>query len=67
MIVNLRCENCLEVYDFEVGKVSENYRGDLKFEKPSICPFCGGKDMDLLTEKGQSQMTAWFLDPQNQK
>ena len=67
MIVNLRCEKCRTVYDFEVGKVSENYRGDLKFENTSICPHCGVKDKDLLSEIGQSQMTVWFFEQQNLK
>jgi len=61
MIVNLKCGECKHIYDFDVGKPSmdENYR--LVFEKIPECPKCKAKDKELLTEKGQGQMTAWHL------
>jgi rubredoxin len=61
MLVNLKCGNCKHVYDFEVGEPSldENYK--LVFEIKSVCPKCKAVDKDLLTERGQSQMTAWHL------
>ncbi len=67
MIVNLRCEKCRTVYDFEVGKVSEDSNWNLVFENTTICPNCGVKNKDLLTETGQSQMTAWSFDQQSTK
>lgn len=61
MIVNLRCSVCGAIYDYEVGEPSmdENYR--LVFEKKPICPKCKAIDKELLTEKGQGQMTDWDL------
>jgi len=67
MIVNLRCEKCRNVYDFEVGKVREDANWNLVFEHTTVCPNCGAKDKDLLTEKGQSQMTVWSFEQNNLK
>lgn len=61
MLVNLKCGNCKHVYDFEVGKPSLDKNYKLVFENKSICPKCKAVDKDLLTERGQSQMTAWHL------
>lgn len=61
MILNLKCEKCKTVYNFEVGKLSMNNIGTLVFENKSICPNCGVIDKDLLTEIGQSQATAWHM------
>jgi len=61
MRVNLRCSVCGSIYDYEVGEPSmdDNYR--LVFEKKPICPQCKAIDKELLTEKGQGQMTDWDL------
>jgi len=61
MLVNLKCANCKHVYDFEVGKPSLDKNYKLVFEIKSVCPKCKVVDKDLLTERGQSQMTAWHL------
>jgi rubredoxin len=61
MLVNLKCGNCKHVYDFEVGKPSLDKNYKLVFEIKSVCPKCKVVDKDLLTERGQSQMTAWHL------
>ena len=61
MIVNLKCEDCKTVYNFEVGDVSMDNFGNLVFENKTICPNCKVEDKDLLTELGQSQMTEWHL------
>lgn len=60
MIVNLKCGICKHVYDFEVGEPSIK-SGKLVFEIKSVCPKCKVVDKDLLSERGQSQMTAWHL------
>lgn len=62
MIVNLKCESCGHIYNFDVGEVSFGKNGKLAFSNKSICPKCNACDKDLLTEIGQSQMTRWFLD-----
>jgi rubredoxin len=61
MTVNLKCGVCKHIYDFEIGKPSmdKNYR--LVFEIKPICPKCQVSNKELLTELGQSQMTAWHL------
>jgi rubredoxin len=61
MKVNLKCEKCGKIYDYEVGNVSLDDKGALVFENKSVCPKCGAVDKDLLTELGQSQMTEWYL------
>ena len=33
----------------------------LVFEHAPVCPKCGAKDKELLSELGQSQMTEWHL------
>jgi rubredoxin len=62
MLVNLKCKKCKIVYDFEVGRIAtdKNYR--LVFENDTICPNCGAKNEDLLTEFGQTQMTIWHMN-----
>jgi hypothetical protein len=62
MIVNLKCGKCKFIYNFDVGKVSYNKNYSLVFENQTICPNCGAKGVDLLSELGQSQMTAWDLE-----
>lgn len=61
MEVNLRCGSCGLIYDYDVGKpdMDENFR--LVFENKPVCPGCHASDKELLTELGQSQMTAWHL------
>jgi len=66
MIINLRCKKCRTIYDFEVGELSEDSNWNLVFENTSICPNCGAIDEDLLTEKGQSQVTTWSFKKDNQ-
>jgi rubredoxin len=61
MIVNFKCEICKHVYDFEVGEPSMDIKYKLVFEKKPVCPKCNAVDKELLTERGQSQMTAWHL------
>jgi len=61
MIVNLKCEFCNFIYDAEVGKPSMDNKGSLVWEKKTICPNCKAVDKDLLSEKGQGQMTQWFF------
>jgi len=61
MNINLKCGECKHIYDFDVGEPSldKNYR--LVFENIPECPKCKARDKELLTEKGQGQMTAWHL------
>jgi ribosomal protein S27AE len=61
MIVNLKCGKCKFIYNFEVGLVSLDKKLSLVFENQTICPNCGAKGEDLLSELGQSQMTAWYM------
>lgn len=61
MIVNLRCGNCKHVYNFDVGEPDTDKNENLVFENTPICPKCQAKGKELLTELGQSQMTAWYL------
>lgn len=61
MKVNLKCSECKIHYDFEVGEVTTDDEMNLIFEHKSVCPKCGAKDKDLLSEIGQSQMTAFFF------
>ncbi len=61
MKVNLKCSECKVHYDFEVGKVTTDEEMNLIFEHKSVCPKCGAKDKDLLTEIGQGQMTEFFF------
>jgi len=62
MEVNLKCGKCKTIYDFEVGNITTDENMSLKFEKETICPKCGAKGEDLLSELGQSQMTDWFFN-----
>lgn len=61
MIVNLKCGVCKHIYNFDVGTPGMDKNDKLVFEKIPICPKCKAKDKELLTEMGQSQMTAWHL------
>ena len=61
MVVNLKCGKCGHIYDFDVGEPSMDDRYKLVFTKKPICPKCKAVDKELLTELGQSQMTAWHL------
>lgn len=62
MTVNLRCGSCKHVYNFDVGEPDTDKNENLVFENAPICPKCQAKGKELLTELGQSQMTAWYLD-----
>lgn len=61
MIVNLKCGECGHVYDFDVGEPDMDDEGKLVFENIPECPKCKARDKELLTEKGQGQMTTWYL------
>lgn len=61
MIVNFKCGKCKANYNFEVGKPDIDKKYKLVFEKNPICPKCGAVGKELLSELGQSQMTAWHL------
>ena len=61
MIVNLKCGICKYVYNYEVGEPSMDKNCKLVFENKPVCPKCKAIDKELLTELGQSQMTAWYL------
>ena len=61
MEVNLKYSACGRIYDFEVGEPSMDKNLKLVFENKSVCPKCKAEDKDLLTEKGQGQMTEWHL------
>ena len=61
MIVNLKCGKCNHIYDYEVGEPSMDDNYKLVFENKPVCPKCKAIDKELLTEFGQSQMTAWHL------
>lgn len=62
MEVNLKCGKCGTIYDFEVGNITTDDKMSLVFENETICPKCGAKCEELLSELGQSQMTDWFLN-----
>ena len=61
MNVNLKCGECRHIYNFEVGKPDIDKKFRLVFENQPVCPKCKAKGKELLTELGQSQMTAWHL------
>jgi len=61
MQVNLKCGECSHIYDFEVGEPRIDKNSRLVFENIPECPKCKVRDKELLTEKGQGQMTAWHL------
>ena len=61
MEVNFNCGSCRFNYDFYVGEPSTDDNMDLVFERNPICPKCGVKGKELLSELGQSQMTEWHL------
>jgi len=62
MIVNLKCEICNFIYDAEVGEPRmDDNTGSLIWENQTVCPKCKAVDKDLLSEKGQGQMTQWFF------
>jgi len=61
MEVNLNCGICKTNYNFEVGEPSTDEKMSLVFELKPVCPKCGAKDKELLSEMGQSQMTEWHL------
>jgi len=62
MILNLKCENCSHIYNFEVGELFLDKNDNLVFENKSICPNCGEKDKDLLTESSEELVTAWYME-----
>ena len=66
MIINFDCKKCRQEFDCDVGKIAVDKKAMRPiFEKDIIFPRCGKRSMDevLLTELGQSQMTAatWNL------
>ena len=61
MEISFECKECRKEFDCEMGKIGINEQTMRPtFEKPITCPRCGKKTIDevLLTELGQSQMTA---------
>jgi len=62
MEVNLKCRICKTIYDFEVGNITTDEEMSLVFEKETICPKCGARGEELLSELGQSQMTELFFN-----
>ena len=53
MEINFECKKCHKKFDCEMGRIGineSNMRPD--FEKPIVCPNCGGRTMDevFLTE-----------------
>lgn len=61
MIVNLKCGACGTIYDYDIGEPSMDKNYKLVFKNKPVCPKCQARDKELLTELGQSQMTAWHL------
>lgn len=61
MEVNLNCGACRTNYDYEIGTPSMDKDMRLVFEHEPVCPKCGAKGKELLSELGQSQMTDWHL------
>jgi rubredoxin len=61
MEVNLNCGICKYNYSFEIGTPSLDEEMTLVFEHIPVCPKCGAKGKELLSELGQSQMTEWHL------
>ena len=61
MELNLKCGDCKKTYDYEVGQIEEDEEFNLVFERETICPYCGAKNKDLLSEHGQMQVTAWYF------
>ena len=70
--INICCLSCRQEFDSEVGRVNfETEDGAAEFEKPIVCPGCAARyvskegefsDKFELTELGQSQLTALWLD-----
>ena len=61
MIISVKCEKCGKIYDWDAGKITFNEEGTVIFEFITICPKCGAKDRDLLTESAQTQISQlWF-------
>jgi|GEM_PF-802909 hypothetical protein len=63
--INFECKKYGGIFDCDVGKVSVSEEtGRPQFEKGIHCPQCGERSVDdvLLTEIGQSQLTAATLD-----
>ena len=61
MEVNLNCGICKANYNYEVGEPSIDDNMRLVFDYEPVCPKCGVKGQELLSEQGQSQMTDWHL------
>jgi rubredoxin len=61
MIVNFKCGKCGHIYNFDVGEPGMDKSYKLVFANKPVCPKCNAIDKELLTELGQSQMTAWHL------
>ena len=61
MIVNFKCGSCNHVYNFEIGTPVLDKSFKLAFEINPVCPGCGARDKELLTEMGQSILTMWQM------
>ena len=65
MEINFKCKKCGQIFDCEVGTVSISEKSMRPvFEKKIVCLTCGELTIDdvLLTELGQSQLTAATMD-----
>ena len=62
MEVNFNCGICRHNYNFEVGEPDIDETDTLVFEHIPVCPKCGVKDKERLSELGQSQMTEATMD-----
>jgi rubredoxin len=61
MEVNLICGSCGHNFNYEVGEPDIDENDTLVFEHIPVCPKCGVKGKERLSELGQSQMTKWHL------
>ena len=64
MIINFECRDCNNIFDYNVGNISQ--RSDEmypNFENAVNCSSCGIRTVEqlYLTELGQSQMTEWAM------
>ncbi len=61
MVVNFNCGKCGYNYNYEVVEPRMDEEGYLEFKNHPMCPKCGIRGEELLSELGQSQMTDWHL------
>jgi hypothetical protein len=64
MIINFECRNCNDIFDYDVGHISQKSDEMYpNFENPVHCSNCGVRTVQqlYLTELGQTQMAEWFM------